>query len=341
MRRLSILLTLLAVVLAVGTAWYSLVEGFELLDALYQSVTTVSTVGFREVHPLDTSGKLFTIVYILGGVGLLFYTATTVVEMVVVGELAEELGLRRSSRKVRRMDHHFVICGYGRVGREVAHELAARDEDFVIIDRNEHTLAMAEHPGSVVVRGDATEEDTLRAAGVERARVLIAAADSDVENTYIVLTARSLNASLFIVARAGSEPAERRLTSAGADRVVSPYRIAGRRMALSAVQPMLIDFMDTLAARGGHGDTDKVLAEIVVEEEAAGLAGHTLHEVFPPNGGLQVMGIERATGGVQVGPRGDTMIEAGDRLMVYGESEAITHLSASAAQGVRSVMHPR
>ena len=298
MRRLSILVGLLVGVIAVGTAWYSLVEGFAALDALYQSVITLTTVGFREVEPLDTSGKWFTIVYILGGVGLLFYTATAVVEKVVVGELAEELGLRRSSRKVRRMERHFVICGYGRVGREVAHELSAREEEFVIVDRDKHTLAMAEYPGAVVVHGDATEEETLRAAGIDRARALIAAADSDVENTYIVLTARALNTSLFIVARAGSEPAERRLASAGADRVVSPYRIGGRRMALSAVQPMLTEFMDTLAARGESGESGKVLAEIVIDEQAAGLAGRTIHEVFPPNGGLQVMGIERAAGGV-------------------------------------------
>lgn len=331
MRRLAILSALLVGVLATGTGWYWLVEDFPPLDALYQAVTTLTTVGFREVQPFDASGKLFTIVYILGGVGLLFYTATAVVETVVVGELAQELGLRRSNRKVRRMERHFVICGYGRVGREVAHELASRDETFVIIDRNEHTLATAEHPGAVVVRGDATEEETLRAAGVERARALIAAADSDVENTYIVLTARALNASLFIVARAGSDSAERRMSSAGADRVVSPYRIGGRRMALSAAQPMLSEFIDTLAAGSDSGERGKVLAEIVVGEEAAGLAGRTIQEVFPPNGGLQVMGIERAVGGVQVGPRGNTTIAAGDRLMVYGESEAMADLSAGSA----------
>lgn len=338
MRRLLILAGLLAGVIALGTAWYSLVEEFTVLDALYQSVTTLSTVGFREVNPLGTSGKLFTIVYILGGVGLLFYTATTVVETVVIGEIAEELGLRRSSRKVRHMDRHFVICGYGRVGREVAHELTARGESFVIIDRNENTLAAADHPGAVVVRGDATEEATLQSAGIERARALIAAADSDVENTYIVLTARALNASIFIVARAGSEPAERRLSSAGADRVVSPYRIGGRRMALSAVQPMLMDIMDTLAGQGA--DAGKVLAEIVVNREAAGLVGRTLQEVFPPHGGLQVMGIERAIGGLEVGPRTDTTIASGDRLMVYGDHDAIDHLSVDAPRSVRSVLRP-
>ena len=338
MRRLLVLGLLLTCVIAAGAAWYWLVEGFAPLDGLYQAVTTITTVGFREVQPLDVSGKVFTIVYILGGVGLLFYTATAVVETVVVGELAQELRLRRSSRKVRRMERHFVICGYGRVGREVAHELSAHNEAFVIIDRDQHTLATANHPGAVVVRGDATEEETLQAAGIERARALIAAADSDVENTYIVLTARALNASLFIVARAGSEPAERRLTSAGADRVVSPYRIGGRRMALSAVQPMLMDFMDELTARGGSGS---VLAEMVIDDAAAGLVGRAIHDVFPPNGGLQVMGIERATGGVQVGPRGDTLIERGDRLMVYGDGNAMDLLSRHASPDTRPAVHPR
>ena len=129
------LVGLLAATIGVGTAWYALVEGFSPLDALYQAVTTLSTVGFREVQPLDASGKLFTIAYILGGVGLLAYTATSVVEMLVVGELAEELGLQRRNRKARTMDGHFIICGYGRVGREVAHELTARGERFVKIGR--------------------------------------------------------------------------------------------------------------------------------------------------------------------------------------------------------------
>lgn len=340
MRRLAILLGLLAGAILLGTAWYALVEGFGLVNALYQAVTTITTVGFQEVHPLDTSGRLFTIVYILSGVGLLFYTATAVVETVVVGELAEELGLRRSSRKARNMERHFVICGYGRVGREIAHELAIRDEAFVIIDRDEHTLATAEHPRSVVVRGDATEEPTLRAAGIERARALIAAADSDVENTYIVLTARALNAGLFIVARAGSEPAERRLESAGADRVVSPYRIGGRRMALAAVQPMLMDVMDTLMESTNADQSGRVLAEIVVEDEAASLAGRTIQEVFRPDSGLQVLGIERGARGIEVGPHGNTVLAAGDRIMVYGESEALEQLSPNASQGVRPVAHP-
>lgn len=332
MRRLFILSAMLAAVLATGTLWYTLVEGFAALDALYQAVTTLSTVGFREVEPFDTSGKVFTIVYILGGVGLLFYTATAVVETVVVGELAEELGLRRSSRRVRRMEHHFIICGYGRVGREVAHELTARHESFVVIDRNEHTLATAQHPQAVVVRGDATEEETLRAAGIDRARGLIAAADSDVENTYIVLTARALNAALFIVARAGSDSAERRMESAGADRVISPYRIGGRRMALSAVQPMLMDFMDTLASRGAGNasESGNVLGEIVVDEGARALVGRTLHEVFPHGGGLQVLGLERGSR-MQVGPRGDQVVEAGDRLMIYGDADAIDRLTTGIA----------
>lgn len=326
MRRLQLLTGGLAAFIVFGTMWYWLVEGFPPLDALYQAVTTLTTVGFREVQEFDTSAKLFTIVYILSGVGLLFYTASAVVEKVVVGELAEELGLRRSNRKVRRMERHFVICGYGRVGHEVAHELASRGERFVIVDRSEHSFAGTDHPEAVIVHGDATEESVLHSAGVERARALLAAADSDVENTYIVLTARSLNPSLFIVARAGSDSAERRLVSAGADRVISPYRIGGRRMALSAVQPMLMEFMDTLARAGT--DDDRILAEIVVEEEAAGLGGRTIQEVFPADCGVQVMGIERAGGGLQIGPRGDTSISAGDRLMVYGEAAAISTLSA-------------
>lgn len=328
MRRLLLLVGLLFGFLVAGAAWYAAVEGFGILDAAYQAVTTLSTVGFQEIRPLDDSGRIFTMFYILSGVGLLFYVATTAVEIFVVGEVLEQFGLRRRSRRVRRLDRHFIICGFGRVGREVARELTLRREPFVIVDTRPETLAEASAPGSAVVRGDATEEETLVGAGIQRARGLIACADSDVENTYIVLTARALNPGIFIVARAGTDSAERRMTSAGADRVISPYRIGGRRMAMSAVQPMLLEFVDQLSARQG-GNEGNLLAEVELRPESA-LVGRTIAEAFRLDDGLRIMGIDRPGSGLIVGPRGSVTFAAGDRLIVYGEQGAISNIAEEA-----------
>ena len=330
MRRLIVLGALLVAVICLGAAWYGFVEQFSTVDAFYQAITTLSTVGFQEVHPLDQGGRIFTMFYILGGVGLLFYTATTAVETIVLEQFADRFGLLQRARRVRKMERHFIICGFGRVGREVAEELNERHEAYVIVDRNEATLARSNGRDVGVVHGDATEEATLRAAGIERARGIIAAADSDVENTYIVLTARALNPDLFIVARAGTDSADARMRSAGADRVVSPYRIGGRRMALSAVQPMLVEVFDTLTGQRG-GDDGNVLCEIVVEDDAATLTGQTLAEAFPPDSGLQVLGIARAGGALEVGPRGGATLQLGDRLMLFGDREAIARLSPATA----------
>ncbi len=232
-----ILRSLGALVLVVlgGAAWYALVEGFTPLNAIYMAVTTVTTVGYREVQPLDTSGMVFTIFYILVGVGLAFYTVVAFVEAVVVGDVTEALGLRRQERRVRGLDQNHVLCGFGRVGQEIAYELHQRDVSFVIIDRDEAQQSAARELGYLTVLGDATEESVLREAGVERARVLIAASDSDAGNTFVALTARALNPSLTIIARAASESGAKRMLAAGANDVVSPYQIAGHRMALAAV----------------------------------------------------------------------------------------------------------
>lgn len=225
----------LFVVVLIGVAWYTLVEGFTPLEAAFMAVTTVTTVGYREVRPLDISGMVFTIAYILVGVGLAFYTVVAFVEAVLVGDVAEALGLRRQERRVRGLEQHHVLCGFGRVGQEIASELQQRNVQFVIIDRDEAQQSAARELGYLTVLGDATEEHVLREAGVERARVLIAASDSDAGNTFVALTARALNPGLTIIARAASESGAKRMLAAGANDVVSPYQIAGHRMALAAV----------------------------------------------------------------------------------------------------------
>jgi voltage-gated potassium channel len=271
-QRLIVPVTALTIVFAVGIGWYWLVEEFTFLDSVYQTVITLSTVGYEETEPLDSGGRIFTIFFILAGIGLMFYTATAVVELVVAGEVRDLLGRRRTGRRVDRMENHVIVCGYGRVGQKITDELSEHGVDHVVVDMRAEAVDAAASAGTAVLHGDATEEPVLLAAHIERARALVAAADSDVGNTYIVLTARSLNPEMFIVARAGGGNAEQRMISAGADRVISPYQMAGFRMALSVVQPLMLDFVDILAARETRDE--KILAEIVVAP-GSGLDGRS------------------------------------------------------------------
>ncbi len=326
MRRPLFLGALLFAVVTAGTTGYGPVEGFGFEDCLYMAVISITTVGYGEVRPLDASGRAFTIGYLLVGVGVLFYVVTIEVETVIIRGITDTFGLRRNRGKVRRMDDHVIICGFGRVGREIADMLTARGGvRHVVVDVEPGAIATISGKHVATMVGGATQETTLREAGIERARTLIAAADSDVQNTYIVLTARALNPLLFIVARAGSDSAERRLKTAGADSVVSPYQIGGRRMALAAVQPALVQFIDritTIEADGGH-----VLAEVVVEDAPQGMAGRTLDSVVPEGTAVHVMGMEREGEGFMVGPHGDLTLRRGDRLFVYGDSADVAAMA--------------
>ena len=332
--RLQIGLVLLVLVLGIGTVWYSAIEGFGFQDGVFMAVTTVTTVGYSEVQPLDASGRWFTIVYILTGVGVMFYTAVALVEAAVQGEIAEVLGVRRLSRRVHSMRDHIVLCGFGRVGEEIARELRGRNEQVLIIDRDSARREAAMALGCNALVGDATEEQVLREAGVERARVLIAAADSDTGNTFVTLTARALNPRLIIIARAGSESAEQRLTTAGANRVISPYRIAGRRIALAAVQPLLLDFAEGLP----HSDRESVntLAELATGGDGEALTGRTLADALDGLRSTRVLGVEHADGDIVVGPAADLKLRSGDRLMLYGDQQEIEELAAHPAAARRA-----
>jgi voltage-gated potassium channel len=332
--RLQVGVALLVLVLGVGTLWYSAVEDFGFEDGLFMAVTTVTTVGYSEVQPLDSSGRWFTIGYILTGVGVMFYTAVALVEAAVAGEIAEALGVRRLSRRVHSMRDHIVLCGFGRVGEEIVRELRDRGEQVLVIDRDAARRGPALALGCTALVGDATEETVLREAGVERAKVLIAAADSDTGNTFVTLTARALNPRLVIIARAGSESAEQRLTTAGANRVISPYRIAGRRIALAAIQPLLLDFAEGVPQR--DREAVNTLAEVAIGDGGQALEGRTIGDALDGLRSMRVLGLERADGEVVVGPRADLQLRSGDRLMLYGDQQEIEELAARPALARRA-----
>lgn len=312
-----------------GTLGYVLLEGWSLGDALYMTVITITTVGYREVGPLDASGKLFTSSLILLGVGAFFYTFTTLVQTVVEGELAQALGRRRLEERIAHLKDHFILCGYGRVGEEIARDFQERGVDFVVLDADAARVEQARAAGFLAFQGDATEDAALEATRVRQARGLIAAVETDAANTYITLAARSLNPDLRIIARTDHPASAPKLRQAGADRVISPYAIGGRRMALLALQPMLVDFLETLI--GGPG-RDQLLAELEVTS-GSGLADRTLAEACPQGTQVTVLGILHADGQVLAGPPQDVRLGPGDRLIVLGAEAEVERLARAASAG--------
>lgn len=309
----------------VGTAGYMLTEGWGFLDALYMTVITVTTIGFHEVKPLDDAGRIFTMVLAVAGVGTIFYALLGVAQFLLEGELAALLGVRRMKGRIESLRNHYILCGYGRVGSEIAREFSERGVPFVIVESNPEAIANAQAHGHPVVHGDATSDQVLREAGIERARGLLAASDSDSGNTFIVLTAKALRPDLYVVSRAGRPESEARMKRAGADRVFSPYVIAGRQMAISALQPMVAEFIDTLAPRR---EGAPVLAEIEVAPSSA-LAGRTIADILQDARSVVALGLQKTSGELKVGPAGDTVLEPGDRLIVMGREDELEAMKPS------------
>lgn len=314
---------LLAAVILFGTVGYTLVEHWSLFDSFYMTIVTITTVGGGEPRKLDVPGEWLTIVVVAVGFAALTYTVLRLMAYMVEGRLETLVGERRRRRKVARMQNHFILCGYGRVGREIAHAFRDGQTPFVVIDINEESLQRAAAEGCTVVHGDAAESDTLRTAGVDRARGLVAAIDSDEKNIYVTLSARVLSPQLFIIARANWENAEEKLRLAGANRIISPYAIGGRRMASLAVRPTAIEFVDTvLSARN---------AELMLEDfaitDASRSRGKTLNELAPESGSMIVLALKR-DGRMTLRPPSDTRLEQGDEIVVAGSPEDMRSIEA-------------
>jgi voltage-gated potassium channel len=316
---LLIAAVLLLILPVIGTAGYMIIEGWGFLDSLYMTVTTITTVGFREVQPLDDKGKVFTILLAIFGIGTIFYGFISLFQFVLEGELGMLLGVRRMKGRIEGLRDHYILCGFGRVGEEIAREFENRRLPYVVVESNEEAIERCRQRGYLLLTGDATSDTMLKDAGIEHARVLLAASDSDAGNTFIVLTAKALNPKLFVVARAAQPESEPRMLRAGADRVFSPYTIAGKQMALTALHPMVIEFIDTLAPRQ---DGAPVLAEIDVSD-VSGLAGRTIRDVLNSAASVIVLGLQSATGELQVGPPGESVLRVGDRVIVMGKEEEL------------------
>ncbi|MBI5947095.1 MAG: NAD-binding protein [Chloroflexi bacterium] len=328
--RLAGALLALGLTLAVGTAGYMVIAGYSFIDALYQTVTTLSTVGFREVEPFGTAEKIFTIVLILFGTGTVLYTLTLMVEQTLEGNIRSRFYHRRMKMQIEELEDHYILCGFGRVGREIAKELRERGARFVIIEQTPAQAEVARAFGYLVVEGDGSQDITLNRAGISRARCLLAASDSDSGNTYITLTAKSMNPHCYIVARVGYPHNEEKLRLAGADRVLSLYSLGGRRMVLSALQPLAADIMDTLAT-GRHGDL--LLAEFEVSEKN-GLAGKTCSHLTSHAPNASILGLRHRSGALVVGPKAEDTMHDGDIVIVLAEEQDIAALSNAAGVSI-------
>ncbi len=330
--RVAVGLVILAVIMAVGTLGYVVIEGWSLLDAFYMTVITITTVGYQEVRPLDDTGRVYTSLLLLGGVGTAFYILTALVSTIIEGDLQQVFGERRLRTMIAHLSDHHIICGYGRVGEEIARELKWRHAAFVVVDSNRDALAQARKEGFLAVEGDATEESTLIEAGLTRCAALIAASDSDAGNTYITLTAKSLRPDVFVVCRAGSMANESKMRQAGADSVISPYQMGGRRMAVAALQPVLLDFMDIVAA---GNQAAGILCNFGVDAES-GFAGKTLGEVLSRANDVIVLAVRNERGTMIVGPAAATRLALGDQLMVFGSEDQLQKVGTISPLGAQA-----
>lgn len=320
-RRVQLGVVLLVAVTAIGTLGYSIL-GLGLLDALYQTVTTISTVGFREVVEPTDSFKWFTIVLVLGGVGTALYTLSVLLETVVEGRLTDRIGRRRMDRKMAEMNGHVVICGWGRVGRSIAGFITGSGGEVVIIESDPVRAETIDHP---FVLGDATEDATLDRAGLDRAATLIAALNTDADNLFVTLSGRSRRPELFIVARARVEGSEDKLLQAGANRVVNPQQIGGARMGALATQPNVAEFLDVVMH---DGSLEFRLAEVPVTEGSA-LDGPTLREAhIRDHTGALVLAIRHGDGGFNTNPSPETGLAGGTVLIAVGTKPQLDQLRA-------------
>jgi len=304
--------------LAFGTAGYMLIQQWDFFDSLYMTVITIATVGFGEVHPLSTAGRIFTIVLTLGGVGTAFYILTSIVQ----ATLDSEFGSFRRSRmdaRIKKLNNHFVLCGYGRVGEAIASTLKQQKADFVVIDHSMNSYTRAMQQDCLSILDDATNHAVLKRAGIEKARSLITAFGDDAYNTYAVLTAREINPRLTIIGRANNDDAARRLKQAGATHIILPEVIGGMQMARLATRPTTVQFIETVLL-GKEGEF--VVEEVYIGENST-LIGASIKDIEERFTGVRILAIREKDGDIVINPSLDTGVEAGGSLTAFGTMDQL------------------
>ena len=331
-RRIIYALTAVAIAIGFGTIGFHLIEGWPLLDSLYVAAQTVTTVGYGDTTPRTIPGRVFAIVFMIGGVGVVLYALTTTVQTIVQSEIIATLGQKRQSRRIGKMRNHFIVCGAGRVGSHLVRALRGSQETFIVIERDPQRVAELTDLGVAVLVRDATLEESLREAGVENARGLAACLPDDADNVYVVLTAHDLNPGLHIVARAAEEQAEAKLIRAGANRVVAPTIIGGHRMAMALTKPAVDDFLGSITAN----KLELAFEQLEVDADSD-LVGKKLSETnIRSELDIVVVSIRRSDGEIVFNPSGEAMIGSGDMLIAIGHAESLMKLMALARGGNKS-----
>ena len=325
-RRFIIAVGLVFLVASFGTAGYMLLEGWNLFDSLYMTVITLASVGFKEIHDLSLFGRIFTIILIIGGVGTVAYALSTGAKIILEGELQEVYGRRRLEKKIKELKNHYIVCGYGRMGKIICRELREKNIKFVIVEKQPELHQ--ENRDLLIFPGDATKDEVLKELGIENAKGLVSVLPTDAENLFVVLSARGLNPHLFIVARAGEEGSENKLVRAGADKVVSPYHIGGLRIAHTVLKPAVVDFIE-FATKSGNIDLQ--MEEVLIKESSE-LVGKSLDECgIGRELGIIIVAIKKPNGEMKFNPTFKSAIKTGDTLIALGESTKLKNLEVMAS----------
>ena len=308
---------ILIIILIYGTSGYMFLEDMSLTDSIYMTVISITTVGFSEVRPLSPAGKYFTVILIFGGVGFFLYMVSLITEAMLAGGLHTFLGRKNMEKKLNVMKDHYIVCGFGRIGKVISKILHENNRPFMIIENNPEEIAAIKDLGYLVLEGDSTNDDMLNKAHIMDAKSLIAVTSSDADNVYIILSARGLKSEIYILARSsGKKGAETKLLRAGANKVFSPYEIGARRMAQSLLRPTVIDFID-LTVHGG--ELGLRLEELQVSDKAT-FANKTLMDSgIRSEHDLIVVAIKRQKGEMLFNPNPNTEILPGDILVVLGD----------------------
>ncbi len=309
-------------VISFGTIGYSIIERWNPFDSLYMTIITLTTVGYGEVHTLSKAGKFFTIILILSGVGAMLYALGSGAKTLIEGELREILGRKKVSKIIEGIRNHYIICGYGRMGKIISKEMSSHGAHFVVIEKSAEVLAAVDKD-ILAIQGDSTQDAILKGAGIEKARGLISVLSSDADNLYVVLSARGLNPKLRIAARASEEGVEQKLIRAGADNVISPYHIGALRIAHTMLKPAVVDFIEFATKKG---NIELQMEEIKVKEDSH-IVGLSLDECgMRKELGIIIVAIKRASGEMEFNPTSTSIIKQGDTLIAMGEVNQLKKL---------------
>jgi len=323
-RLLYILLTIL-VTLVIGTVGFIVVDNYPPFDAFYMTLITMTTVGYGETHPLSHAGRVFNSFLIIFGVTTIFIAIGAMTQTIIEREFGEAIGQRRNKRMIDKLKDHYIICGFGRVGRGAAAELQHANVPFVVVDNNPDRVEKAMLAGMLAVAADSTRDETLRLVGIDRARGLVSALATDADNLFVLLSAKGLNPQIYVAARAAEEGAEAKMRRAGADAVFAPYSITGHRLAQALLRLHVVQFLDFTTKDIGM---DIAIEQVRVSEHSP-MASHSIKEMqIGRDVGVIVMAIRKGDGRMMFNPGADTRVDAGDHLIVMGQQENLDTLES-------------